>query len=162
MSLTGKAPVAVAAIFLVGAGLWAARLQEKSFTLTLSPSELHVTSGGEISPRVEFRNTSGSGEPFGNMDFDGQHAEDNYPPLDDIIVLNAGGKRAPVTASGRRWEHSVLVGEGGVMPTVRPSGSITETLVLSRLFDLTIPGVYTVWVSKGGVESNRVVVTVAG
>lgn len=152
---------ALAAVFLVGTSFGSWGQDQHRFTLTLNPSQLRATSGSEIRLRITVANTSGSPSLWGNLDLDGMHAEDNYPP-GEITVLNSGGKRAPLTAFAQLWTHSVLTGGGGVFPTIPPGGSITETLVLSKLFDLTVPGTYTVRVSTGGVTSNWATITILG
>lgn len=131
--------------------------QAPTIKLTLVPEVSHVTSGDQIRLTITETNVGAPPVLTGNLDLDGTHAENTYR---GIIVIGPKGQLAPLTAYGQMWKHSILTGSGGILPTLKTGKSISETLMLSKLFDLTVPGTYMVSVSTRIAKSNDIKVTV--
>jgi hypothetical protein len=113
-----------------------------AFQLNIEAEAPSVASGGKIVLQIMLANISDSALVFGQRMRPDQ-AEWDYR----IDVRNEKGEAVAETAYGRiRLEVVTLF--SSQMKTVAPGHSLKEEVTLSKLYDLTIPGRYTVQVSR--------------
>ena len=155
-----------------------AQTVQQPFSLTISAAHA-VKAGAPIVIEIRFKNISDHNIRFTGRPEGPTHGELlGFPP----IVRDVEGKEPPLTKLGRlefgrkkpgEDDYDAHMIESGVGSSwLRPGGVMTPVIKLNELYDLSIPGKYTVQVLHGGydlhgghddkteVKSNTITVTV--
>lgn len=138
------------------------------FSLAITAPKEPLKAGDELHLRVTITNISRRDISF--IVSPGPIPEDG--PLYQINARDAEGRPAPPSASVLRRDKRVPIYYGGsrLARTVKPGESFVDQVDVTRLYDLSQPGKYTISVARsipprqnlgeGLVESNTVTVTV--
>lgn len=137
------------------------------FSLAITALKEPLKAGDELHLRVTITNISGRDISF--IVSPGPIPEDG--PLYQINARDAEGRPAPPSASVLRRDKRVPIYYGSRLArTVKPGESFVDQVDVTRLYDLSQPGKYTISVARsipphqnlgeGLVESNTVTVTV--
>ena len=143
-------------VFVIGQG----QSPKQPFAIVISAVESTVKARSSVPIKVQMTNTSSQDlDASGNWS-DLTGADPNYV----FDVRDSTGKLAPK----RVYEHPELQFGKAIFRTVGPGGSITDTPDISRQYDMSRPGKYTIQVrreipkglGKGTVKSNVITVTI--
>jgi hypothetical protein len=135
-------------LFAMGSQSAAPTAPGAPFQLTIEPESASVTSGDKIVLRITLTNTSEKDLGF-RQRARADEAEWDY----SIEVRDEKGDAASQTNFGRNRLKMMTMFSARVK-TVNPGQSLKEEVTLSKLFDLTIPGRYTVQVSRHAQDSD--------
>jgi hypothetical protein len=159
----------------------AAQRVEQSFTLSLSTSQLTMRSGSELRVHAVLTNSTDHDiELVGDVGIAWQGTDyvinviDEYgdPAPDTALVLRWKGKVKEkdfyVDKNGLPHGHIYIQGGSNFGYTLKPGESHASDLTLTKYFDLTVPGKYTLQIIRtvppqlgsGVVKSNKLVITV--
>ncbi|MFZ0819061.1 MAG: hypothetical protein WAM91_03260 [Candidatus Acidiferrales bacterium] len=138
------------------------------FTITLIDSRPVISPGAEARIQITLTNTSSRDASFGR-----EARDDEAEAHCTVDVRNSVGDPAPDTALGLRLKgkdskHIPFEFGSHTMVTLKPGESLKEEAVISKLFDITIPGKYSVQVIRqipqelggGAIKSNIIIITV--
>jgi hypothetical protein len=116
------------------------------FSVTLDPPKGALKSGAQLVLRVNVKNTSDHDIPFRRTGNPVSNEEFRYK----IDVRDADGNPAPASARVRALEGQIIQIEdiNNHAYWLKPGESYSDDLEITKLFDLSHPGKYTVWVSK--------------
>ena len=116
------------------------------FSVTLDTPRAPLKSGAKLVLRVTVRNTSDHNIPFRRTNNPQSNEEFRY----EIDVRDASGHRAPPSVQVLALEGQVTTVEdiNNHAYWLKPGESYSDDLEVTKLFNLTHPGDYTVWVSK--------------
>lgn len=118
------------------------------FQLTVEPETASVASGDKIVLRITLTNTSEKDLGF-RQRARADEAEWDY----SIDVRDEKGDAVNQTNFGRN-RLQIMTMFSARVKTVNPGQSLKEGVTLSKLFDLTIPGRYTVQVSRHAQDND--------
>jgi hypothetical protein len=156
--MRGEAKVWVLILAVTIAVLAYAQTVQQPFSLTISAAHDTVKAGAPIVIELTFKNISDhnircTGRPEGPT-----HGElIGFHP----IVRDVEGKEPPLTKLGRlefdrkkpgEDDSDAYMIESAAGTWLRPGGVMTPVIKLNELYDLSIPGEYTVQVSHGGYD----------
>jgi hypothetical protein len=136
------------------------------FTLKLSASSEDVKAGSQVRIEIIFTNTSDQEIHLSRPPGDVPEAAYSYA----FEVRDEKGELVPETRYGRPFKDGTARIRGSWAGwTLKPGESLKEASILNQLFDLSLPGRYTVRVSheipqgfgKGSVKSNTITITIA-
>ncbi len=159
-------PILAAVLFTLLGGA-PAYCGEPSFSLTISLAQDTVKAGSEVTVKIVLKNTTDHEIRVGGKGM--LPGDDLVPANCRAIVTDAKGVRAPYTKYGERmWGRPLEEGAEGtiIFGAMKAGGQGAFDLVLSRLYDLSKPGKYTIEVrypdgdSQVIVKSNRIVLTI--
>jgi hypothetical protein len=120
------------------------------FSLTISSGSQTVKSGSKILIDVAYKNTSDRQIPA---------------PLDiqilnlKVIISGAGGRSVPQTDRGKEWNLGGWVSSGPGFP-MEPGATVHRQIVVSDLYDMTVPGKYLIRLERNDLASNTITVKV--
>jgi hypothetical protein len=126
--------------------------EAQSFTLKISAIENVVKIGSKVRVRIELKNTSEDDISIGG----GQFGKDLAALANfRVVVKDAQGEEPPLAKLGRRvfrrpnpWEtFPDVVIESAVVGRLEPGNTYTTELTVSDLYDMIIPGTFTVQIS---------------
>jgi hypothetical protein len=135
-----------------------AQTAPQPFSLTISAAHESVKAGAPIVVEISFKNISDhnircTGRPEGPT-----HGElIGFRP----VVRDAEGMEPPLTKLGRlefgrkkpgEDDHDAYMIESAAGTWLRPGGVMTPVIKLNELYDLSVPGKYTVQVLHGGYD----------
>ncbi len=136
---------------------------EPWFSVTISTPKAVVTVGSDIKLKVVFVNNTEQ-----DIRYPGAGGPGRTGPVFDIDIRDSGGKPALETPYGlkmhgkdtREWRGGSVFGG-----TAHPGNKIEEELILSKEYDMSKPGDYTVQVLERNpkfqaVKSNSITITV--
>jgi hypothetical protein len=140
---------------------------EQLFSLTIAAPKEPLKAGAEVHLLVTVTNTSNRDISF--ITSPGPIPEDGL--LYQIHVRDAQGRSLPPSADLRTRDKRVPINYGSRLArTLKPGESFVDQVTVSRFYDLSRPGEYTISVArpmpprqnlgKGSVKSNAVTVTV--
>jgi hypothetical protein len=132
------------------------------FSIVISTVETNVKSGAKLPLDVTLTNISDQEYRIGTSI--GLRAERDF----QIDVLDDQGHSAPRTAYGKKIDGQVGLYSGSIgSHLLKPGGSLMYHADLSKIFELTKPGSYTVQAQKNDyrnavvVTSNSIILTVS-
>lgn len=160
------------ALQVAGLALGAAK-QKRPFTLTLTAPKRSLKAGAKLVLCNRLKNTSHHDITFGTSP--GLIPPDT--PWYKVEVLDAQGCPAPPSAWTLALRRRRAILGGSVLSrTLKPGQSLVDEIDVTRYYDLSRPGAYTIWVVrplpvgvparapkkywKGSVRSNTITVTV--
>lgn len=135
------------------------------FALKLVASNETVKAGSEARIEITFTNTSDRDIHLSRPPGDVPAAELSY----SFEVRDEKGELVPETRYGQLFEeHHGRIRGSWISRTLKPGESIKETSLINQLYDMSLPGKYTIQVShdmpegsgKGKVKSNTVTIVV--
>ncbi len=155
------------AFTLISCGPIAMSTPKQLFSLTIAAPKEPVKEGEELQLLVTVTNTSNRTISF--ITSPGPIPEDSL--LYEINVRDAQGNPAPASAYLRTRDKRIPIDYGSRFArTLKPGESFVDQVTVTRFYDLSGPGEYTISVSrpmpprqslgKGSVKSNAVTVTV--
>jgi hypothetical protein len=160
-------PLLAAAVFTLLGGS-PAHCGEPSFSLTISLAQDTAKAGSEVTVKIVLKNITDHEIRIGGIRRT-LPADDVVPANCRAIVTDAKGAPAPYTKYGERmWSHPLEEGVNGtgIFGPMEAGGQGAFDLVLSRLYDLSKPGKYTIEVKYPDydneviVRSNKIVLTI--
>jgi hypothetical protein len=130
----------------------------KPCTITIAAAPGAVRSGAELRLQITMTNTSSEDITVPLVSRPDQ-ADFHY----ELEVMNEKGQQAPQTAYGRMLKRD-LAGSFG-FSVAKPGETVKEELVVTKLYDITVPGKYTLqitghWKDLGLVKSNSITIIV--
>jgi hypothetical protein len=139
------------------------------FSLTVTTPQSIITAGAELRVQVTLKNITDH-DIFVSRDFARETAERNYV----IDVRDESGQIAPDTAYNRKRKdpgdakHPNVRYGSHMLETLKPGEELNDDAVVTKLYDITLPGKYSLQVSRqssdapGGniVKSNKIGITV--
>ena len=140
---------------------------EPAFSLTISVPRDTIKTGAEVRIRIVQKNATNHRIWLGRVLSSDPSRDDASDYLYVVDVLSDRGIRAPYTKYGK--EHAEAIGADGSV-TVFPvpvDGQLEDAVVVSRQYDLSASGRYSIQVrqfdsvSKTWVRSNTIIVTIA-
>jgi hypothetical protein len=137
------------------------------FSVTLHPPTAPIKSGADVRLRVTVTNISDHSVRFGRTPGITPEEELSY----HIEIRDAPGKVPPLTPFFHRLREDPGSSWGSYTTySLEPGKSFDDELVITKLYVLTQPGRYTIWVArgqdpleksgKGVVKSNAITLTV--
>ena len=116
------------------------------FSLTLHAPSTPLKSGADVRLRVTVTNISDNTIRFGRTPGIVPEEESSY----DIEVRNAPGQLPPLTPFFRHLKENPASTWGSYTTySLEPGKSFDDELVITKLYVLTEPGKYTIWVARG-------------
>jgi hypothetical protein len=136
---------------------------EPWFSVTIVGPKASVSVGSDVRLKVTFVNNTEQ-----DIRYPGAGLPTRNGPVFDIDIRDSGGKPAQETTYGLRMHgKDVRPWSGGSVfaATAHPGDKIEEELILSKEFDMSNPGDYTVQVRERNpklqvVKSNSITITV--
>jgi hypothetical protein len=134
------------------------------FSITISTQHEVVKAGSEISVEITLTNTSNHKISLGKAPGNQPLAESEYA----VEVYNRKDQLAPDTEYGRKIRQKKIWFRSRDSVSLQPGESTKDGVIISKLYDLSHPGAYTVQLSrvipepfgKGGIKSNMITITV--
>jgi hypothetical protein len=116
------------------------------FSVTLEAPKGALRPGAKVVLRVTLINTSDHNIPFKRTNNPQSNEEFRYV----VDVEDSSGKPAPASAQVRALEGQITMLEdiNNHAYWLKPGESYSDDLEITKLFDLSHPGEYKVWVSK--------------
>lgn len=136
--------VSLAFVVLLMSGL-SPLIGQAGAAVTMTTQSDVIATGKPIELTLTFKNTTRHAISFG-IAGSGVHAEENYR---FAIKRKEDNHPVPMTSLGKAAES----GQDGsnMLKTLEPGESIVETVVISKFYDLTLPGHYEITaVRRGG------------
>jgi hypothetical protein len=140
---------------------------EPNFSLTISLAQDTAKTGSEVTVKILLKNITDHEIRIGGKGM--LPGDDVVPANCRAIVTDGKGTRAPYTKYGERmWSRPLEEGFDGrlIFGAMKAGGQGAFDLVLSRLYDLSKPGKYTIEVhypdydSGVIVKSNKITLTI--
>jgi hypothetical protein len=141
------------------------RSAQRPFSLTISTEHDRVKVGSEVLVQITLTNTSDQEIALGKAPGNLPQAESEYL----VEVHDSRGQTAPDTDYGRKIkQNKIVVSFSRVSATVGPGESLKDGVILTKLYDLSRPGKYSVQLLRkvppqlgdGLIKSNKVTITV--
>jgi hypothetical protein len=135
---------------------------EPWFSVTITRPKVSVSVGSDVKLKVVFVNNTEQ-----DIRYSGAGGPGRGGPGFDIDIRDSGGKPAPETPYGLKMHGKDTSWRGGSVfaGTAHPGDKIEEELILSKEFDMSKPGDYTVQVRERNpkfevVKSNSITITI--
>jgi hypothetical protein len=110
---------------------------------------------GEFHYMIDVRNDKGiapSRTKYGNH-FLGKDVDE---PKDSAQAKNAETQPAGIDASPQTFQETVIVSSDVLLP-IQPGGTLTDVIIVNKMFDLSQPGKYSIQAQRADPDSKMVV-----
>jgi hypothetical protein len=146
---------------------WIVEAGAERFSVQINAPRYRVKAGSEIRIKIILTNTSNREISFYRSTGEAQGELGGYT----LEVVRSKGKSAPETTYQRILKgesdgrNSIIVASGGYVP-VKPRETLIDEVVVSKLYDLSQPGKYSIHVlrfdelNKSSMKSNSITVTI--